>query len=118
MHFLFLDDAEIAKSIGFDSAVTGDLHIAVRKSKMSYNNSTHEINGTKMNVKKYANLKEKMSDILTKATETYNTMNVFAGRSFDVDARYSFVLELDENRVDKTDRKKLLNLMSECHLHF
>lgn len=115
LHFLLLNDIETAHSLGLNTAVAGDLHLVVRKSKMSYNKTTHEINGTRMNIRKYANLRDKMSDILTKATETYNEMNVFAGRSFDIDAQYSFVLEIDENRVDKTDRKKLIKLMSECH---
>jgi hypothetical protein len=104
--------------MGLDTSATGDLYLALRKSKMGYNVSTHEINGTKMNVRKYANLKEKMPEILTKAASTFNQMSVFAGRSFDVDAKYSFVLEIDENRLDKNDRRKLIKLMSDCHKHF
>lgn len=48
LHFLLLSDVEIAKEIGLQDAAVGDLHIIVKKSKMSYGKSTHEVAGTKL----------------------------------------------------------------------
>lgn len=59
-----------------------------------------------------------MSDIINAGNATYNEMHVFAGRSFDADSRFSLVLELDENRIAKSDKKKLIQLMSKCHQEF
>ncbi|EAR83568.3 thioredoxin (macronuclear) [Tetrahymena thermophila SB210] len=115
LHFLLLNDQETAKNIGLNDVKTGDIHLVARKSKMCYNQSTHDVNGVKLNIRKYGNLKDKMVSIIEKANKTYNEMNVFTGRSFDLDARYSLVLELDENRLQKQDRKKLIQLFSDFH---
>ena len=68
---------------------------------MGYCKSTHTINNIPMNINQYANLKDKLAEIISKATAKYNEVNVFAGRSFDLDCRYSVVLEVDENRIGK-----------------
>lgn len=59
---------------------------------MSYGKTTHDLQGLKLNIRKFGNLKDKMNKTIESATKTYNEMNIFTGRSFDFDARYSLVL--------------------------
>lgn len=93
------------------------MYLVTRKSKIGYGKSTQTINNVEMNFTQFCNLKDKLAEIILKASTKYNEVNVFASRSFDLDARYSVVLEVDENRISKKDKKKLIELMGEWKQH-
>lgn len=118
IYFLLIKDEKVSENLKLNESNPGDIFLLQRQSKLNYSKSNFENEGKKFQLTKSGNLKKsKLIDVINELSQTYNQNNVFTNKGFEpsIPVSYTFIIEMDSNRLEKSSYNRAVSLVSDVH---
>jgi len=117
LHYLLITDKEVAQKLNLDVTKEGDLFLLSKANKYNHRRKTTAVNDVVLNiVKSPKGMDSPLDEILVALTLAHKKNYVFTSQSFDVvPTKYSLVLEVDHNRIEKSELNRCIQAFSDLH---
>ena len=115
IYFLLIKDVEGKKGLKLEQAEEGDIFLFQRKSKLNFGRKNIDYDNNGFYAEKAGSLKGKLGDIMEEISKCYGRTNIFSARGFEqaLPPKFSLVIEMDMNKMDKTTYNRAIGLMGD-----